>query len=197
MGEGPPARCSAWPRTLPDNDAALRRVRAEAWYIEPQYVLPLPWSPRVSYRYAHFSGDGNPNDHTDRSWDPLFPDTGPRSIGTWTLGEIYERYSGFANSNLDAHQIHVRAKPDSSWLFGAILYHLDFAKPAQTAGVTAKGIMDEIDIYARWTPPIDGLSIMPLAGAAKPRAGLRQALGNADSNDRTFWLTEVIARYKF
>lgn len=177
------------------NDKALHRVRADAWYIEPQYVLPLPWSPRVSYRYAHFSGDGNPNDQTDRSWDPLFPDTGPRSTGTWTLGEIYGRYSGFANSNLNAHQVHIRAKPVDEWLVGVQLYHLDFANPAQTAGVTAVGIMNEVDIYARWTPPVDGLQIMPLVAAARPREGLKQALGAGA--DKTFWLSEVIARYKF
>ena len=179
------------------NDTALHRVRADAWYIEPQYVLPLPWSPRVSYRYAHFSGDGNPGDHMDRSWDPLFPDTGPRSNGTWTLGEIYGRYSGFANSNLNAHEVQVRAKPSAAWLVGVIAYHLDFAEPGQTAGVTAAGIMDEVDVYARWTPPVQGLQIMPLVAAARPRAGLRQALGTTDANDRTFWLSEVIARYKF
>lgn len=179
------------------NDTALHRVRADAWYVEPQYGLPLPWSPRVSYRYAHFSGDGNPGDQTDRSWDPLFPDTGPRSNGTWTLGEIYGRYSGFANSNLNAHELHVRAKPAETWLLGVVAYHLDFVKPGQNAGVTARGIMDEVDIYARWTPPVDGLQIMPLVAAARPREGLKQALGNADANNRTFWLSEIIARYKF
>ncbi len=179
------------------NDKADHRVRANAWYIEPQYALPLPWAPRLAYRYAHFSGDGNPSDQTDRSWDPLFPDTGPRATGTWTLGEIYGRYSGFANSNLNVHQVHIRAKPVEDWLVGVQFYRLDFANPAQNAGVTASGIMDEVDVYARWTPPVDGLQIMPLIAAGRPREGLRQALGSTDANDRTFWLSEVIARYKF
>jgi hypothetical protein len=178
------------------NDAAQRRVRAEAWYIEPQYSLPLPWAPRVAYRYAHFSGDSNPNDQTDRSWDPLFPDTGPRATGTWTLGEIYGRYTGLGNSNLNVHQIHVRAKPASDLLIGVFLYRLNFDKPQQTAGVTEKGIMDEIDIYARWTP-VDGVTLMPIVGIGRPRDGLRQASGTADQNDRTFWVGEFVTRYKF
>jgi hypothetical protein len=178
------------------NDTALHRVRAEAWYIEPQYSLPLPWSPRVAYRYAHFSGDSNPNDQTDRSWDPLFPDTGPRATGTWTLGEIYGRYSGLGNSNLNAHQIHVRAKPTSELLVGFFLYRLDFDKPQQTAGVTEKGIMDELDIYARWTP-FDGVAVMPIVGIGRPRDGLRQASGSADQNDRTQYVGELVTRYKF
>ena len=179
------------------NDKAQRRVDANAWYIEPQYALPLPWSPRVVYRYAHFSGDGNPSDRTDRSWDPLFPDTGPRSTGSWTLAEIYGRYSGLANSNVNVHQVHVRAKPFEDWLFGVILSRFDFDKRAQNAGVTSSGIMDEVDIYGRWSTPIDGLQVMPLVGAARARDGYRQFLGTADATDRTFWLAEAIARYKF
>jgi hypothetical protein len=90
----------------------------------------------------------------------------------------------------------VRAKPASSLLIGVFLYRLNYDKPQQTAGVTEKGIMDEIDAYARWTP-VDGVTIMPLIGVGRPRAGLRQAMGSADQNDRTFWLGELVTRYKF
>jgi hypothetical protein len=180
------------------NDDEQRRVQASAWYVEPQYAFTgVLAAPRISYRYAHFSGDGEPGDRTDRSWDPLFPDTGPRSLGSWTLGEIYGRYTGLGNSNLNAQQIQIRAKPDTDILIGALLYRLEFDKPRQTTGVTSSHIMDEVDIYVRWSPPIDGLSILPLVGAGIPRAGLRQQTGTTGDTSRTLWLGEIIARYKF
>ncbi|MBI1774032.1 MAG: alginate export family protein [Proteobacteria bacterium] len=181
------------------NDRTNRRVRANAWYIQPQYTLStLPWSPRISYRYAHFSGDGNPNDTTDKSWDQFFTATGARGIGTWSQGEIYSQWTGLGNSNLNAHQIHLRTAPIEDTLnIGVVLYRFDYDKPGQTPGVTRKGIMDEIDIYAEWSTPITGLSIVPTIGAGIPRSGLRQALGNSDANDRTFWLVEVVAAFKF
>jgi hypothetical protein len=40
-------------------------VRANAWYVEPGWTFSaVPWTPRVFYRYSHFSGDPNPNDGT-------------------------------------------------------------------------------------------------------------------------------------
>jgi hypothetical protein len=181
------------------NSEALRKVRANAWYIEPQYKLSmLPWTPRLSYRYGRFSGDGNPNDQTDKSWDPLFPGNGPRGIGTWTQGEIYGRYTGLGNSNLNVHQIHLKAVPIEDTLrLGAILYRFDYNEPQQTAGVTQKGIMDEVNLYAEWETPVKGLTVIPLVGAGKPRDGIKQTLGTADANGRTVWLAQIAAAFSF
>ncbi|MGE5506731.1 MAG: alginate export family protein, partial [Actinomycetota bacterium] len=53
---------------LERNDDGGRKVRADAWYVEPGYAFSaLPWTPAVSFRYAQFSGDDNPNDTTDKS----------------------------------------------------------------------------------------------------------------------------------
>ncbi|MSP48595.1 MAG: hypothetical protein EXQ95_04635 [Alphaproteobacteria bacterium] len=181
------------------NNSTDRRVRASAWYIQPQYTLTtLPWPTRVSYRYAHFSGDDDPTDTTDKSWDQFFTAGGPRGIGTWSQGEIYSQWTGLGNSNLNAHQIHLRTTPIEDTLdVGVVLYRFNFDKPGQIPGVTQKGIMDEINIYAEWSTPISGLSVMPIIGLGIPRNGLRQALGNADANDRKFWLAEVVVAYKF
>jgi hypothetical protein len=181
------------------NDKALNKVRADAWYVEPQYTLSmLPWSPRIGYRYGQFSGDGNPNDQTDKSWDPLFPGNGPRGIGTWTQGEIYGRYTGLGNSNLNVHQIHVKAVPIEDTLrAGVILYRFNFNEPRQTAGVTDKGIMDEVNVYAEWETPVKGLTIVPVLGAGKAHNGLKQSLGATDRNDRTVWLAQIAAAFSF
>jgi hypothetical protein len=181
------------------NDEALRKVRANAWYIEPQYKLSmLPWSPRIGYRYGRFSGDANPNDQTDKSWDPLFPGNGPRGIGTWTQGEIYGRYTGLGNSNLEVHQIHVKAVPIEDTLrLGAIFYRFNFDETRQTANVTSKGIMDEVNVYGEWETPVKGLTVVPLVGAGTARDGLKQSLGTADANGRTVWLAQIAAAFSF
>jgi len=181
------------------NDKARHKVRADAWYLEPQYTLrDLPWSPRLGYRYARFSGDGNPNDQTDKSWDPLFPGNGPRGLGTWTQGEIYGRYTGLGNSNLNVHQVHLKAVPIEDTLrAGVILYRFNFNEPRQTANVTDKGIMDEINLYAEWETPVKGLTVVPVLGAGKARSGLKQSLGTADRTDRTVWLAQIAAAFSF
>jgi hypothetical protein len=122
----------------------------------------------------------------------------PRGIGTWTQGEIYKRWTGLGNSNLNVHQIHLKATPIEETLeVGVVFYRFDFDKPGQTAGVTSKGIMDEINVYAEWKTPIEGLSIAPVIGLGIPRNGLRQALGTADANDRRFWLAQIVVGFEF
>jgi len=181
------------------NDKTLRKVRADAWYLEPHYTLwALPWSPRVGYRYGRFSGDANPNDQTDKSWDPLFPGNGPRGIGTWTQGEIYGRYTGLGNSNLNVHHAHLLAVPIEDTLrVGLILYRFNFNEAGQTANVTHKGIMDEINVYAEWETPVKGLTVVPVLGAGKARSGLKQSLGTDARNDRTVWLAQIGAAFSF
>lgn len=181
------------------NNKAGRDVRANAWYVEPQYTFSdLPWSPRIGYRYALFSGDANTADQTDKSWDPLFPGNGPRGIGTWTQGEIYGRYTGLGNSNLVAQMLSLRATPVADTLdLGLLVFRFDYDEPRQTAGVTETGIMDEVNLYAEWQTPVKGLSLVPLVGAGRPRDGFRQSAGSADANDRTIWLGQLIAAYKF
>ena len=86
---------------LERNDSVDRRVNAAAWYVEPGYKFStLPWTPQLNLRYAHFSGDPNPNDRLKQSYDPLFTTGGDRGFGSWFLGEIFGQYIS-PNSNLD------------------------------------------------------------------------------------------------
>lgn len=183
---------------LQRNNEAGRNVRANAWYLEPQYTLSmLPWSPTIGYRYAVFSGDSDTADQKDKSWDPLFPGNGPRGLGTWTQGEIYGRYTGLANSNLVTQMISLKAAPMDELKLGLLLFCFDFDEPRQTANVTEKGIMDEVNLYAEWETPVKGVTLTPLVGMGKPRAGFKQSAGTADANDRNFWLAQITAAYKF
>jgi hypothetical protein len=85
---------------LERNDAADRRVKAAAWYVEPGYKFSmLPWSPQLNLRYAHFSGDPNPNDRLKQSYDPLFTTGGSRGfrqlVSRRDLRAIHQRQHQF------------------------------------------------------------------------------------------------------
>jgi hypothetical protein len=183
---------------LQRNHSTNRKVRAEAWYLEPQYTFgDLPLKPRLSYRYSRFSGDGKPGDATDRSWDPLFGNTGPRGIGTWAQGEIYSQYVG-ANTNLEAHQVHLKAAAVDDVLdVGLVYYRFNFDKPSQTAGVRDDHLMDELNVYAQWTTPVRNLVVLGAFGVGFPGAGARESLGLNSREDRNIYLYELIANYRF
>lgn len=179
------------------NDTAGRRLRAEAWYVEPQYTFSaLPWQPRLSYRYMHFSGDGNTGDSVSRSWDSLFTAGGPRGYGSWDLGEIYARYVG-GNSNLNSHMVHLKLQPDEAVSLGAILYRHSYDKPDTANGISSDRLQDEINLYAVWTTPLPGLEVAAVLGAARAGRGLRQSLGTDDATDRTTWLGQMVFSYSY
>ncbi|MBL8835471.1 MAG: alginate export family protein [Alphaproteobacteria bacterium] len=188
------------------NSDTGRRVRAYAWYLEGGYRFStVMWSPTLTYRYAQFSGDSTPGDGTDRSYDPLFFGSGLRAAGpgTWYLGEIYGQYLG-PPSNLNVHQVHLRASPTDTLNVGLIYYLADFNKPGQY-GVSRSGAFHEIDVYAEWAPR-PWLSVTPTFGAAIPRGGYRDiaqasvtanALPASTRTDRTIYLVQAVIGVKF
>ncbi|WP_341915440.1 alginate export family protein [Ferrovibrio terrae] len=179
------------------NGATGRRLRAEAWYVEPQYTFSaLPWQPRLSYRYMHFSGDNNANDTVENGWDSLFSAGGPRGYGSWDLGEIYARYVG-GNSNLNSHMTHLKLQPMEDLSLGAIWYRHNFDKRDYANGVRSERLLDEVDVYALWTTPLPGLSVATVLGAARAGDGRRQQLGTTDATDRTTWLGQMVFSYSF
>lgn len=172
------------------------KVNANAWYVQPQYTFSaLPWSPMLTWRYAHFSGDSNTNDTTDRSWDTLYSDAGPRGGSTWTQGMIFSQYVG-GNSNLNSHYVGMEANPVADVLkIGLAYFRHDFDKPSQASAVS-KRLLDEIDLYGEWTTPVPGLTIAPGIAAARPGQGQKESLGTTDANDRTIWLGQIVFSYK-
>ena len=188
------------------NNGTGRRVRAYAWYLEGGYRFSsVMWSPTLTYRYAQFSGDSTPGDGTDRSYDPLFFGSGLRNAGpgTWYLGEIYGQYLG-PPSNLNVHQIHLRASPTDQLNVGLIYYLADFNKPAQYS-VSRSGAFHEIDLYAEWSPTA-WLSVTPTFGVAIPRGGYRDiataavasnGLPASTRTDQTTYLVQAVIGIKF
>jgi hypothetical protein len=181
---------------IQDNGAGANggTVDADAWYLQPQYTFSeIPWSPVVSARYAHFSGDSNTNDQVDRSWDPLYTDAGPRGGATWTQGQIYSQYVG-ANTNLNSWYAGLELAPLDDLKVGLSLFRHRYDEPAQ-AGARDDHLMDEVDLYAAWDTPIKGLSVTPTVAAGRAGKGQKQA-GLAASDDRTIWLGQIVVLYK-
>ncbi|MFC3676409.1 alginate export family protein [Ferrovibrio xuzhouensis] len=179
-----------------NNDAAAK-LSAHAWYVEPQYTFSaLPWTPRISYRYASFSGDNNSNDGTNHAWDSLYTAGGARGWGTWTQGEITGNYV-VGNSNLNSQSVHLRAQPTDDLAVGVIYYMFDYDK--KPSGVSDSSLMNEVNAYAEWATPVPGLNISGLVGAASSGKGRQQELAasSTDANDRTIWLGELILAYSF
>lgn len=176
------------------NDAGGGKVRADAWYVEPQYTLSaLPWSPRVSYRYAHFSGN-DAGDNTNEAWDSLYTGGGPRGYGTWDLGEIYARYIG-GNANLNSHMVHLRLQPMDDLAVGAIYYRHLFDEPDTGNGITSDKRYREVNVYAEWETPLPGFSVAGVLGAGKAGRGREQEL--ATTADETTYLGQVVVGYSF
>lgn len=178
-----------------DTDSNGGSVRAGAWYLQPQYTLStLPWTPKVTGRYAHFSGDPNTNDRTDRSWDPLYSDAGPRGGSTWTQGQIYSQYVG-ANTNLNTWHVGLDVQPLEELTVGVSLFRHYYDKPSQ-ASARDDHLMDEINVYANWQTPIKGVSIAPAFGAGRAGKAQQQAGLAPTADDRTIWLGQVVLLYK-
>ena len=191
---------------LERNEAADRQVKAGAWYVEPGYKFSsLAWTPQLNLRYAHFSGDPNPNDRLKQTYDPLFTTGGDRGFGSWFLGEIFGQYIS-PNSNLNVAMVHLKLSPIEMVDAGIIYYDFHFDQTAQFDNtlITSKNAAQEVDFYSVWSPT-DWLTVSGVAGFAIPGTGLKQAaqafvIENGPIGrrvGRTMALAEVFASIKY
>jgi hypothetical protein len=189
------------------NDQSNRKTRADGWYVEPGYQFStLKWNPIVTYRYATFSGDSNPQGGgTKHSFDSLWFGASVRGLGpgTWYLGEIYGWYEQQL-TNINVHQVSARISPLDDLNLGALYYRMNFNELGQvnqltsTGGVvTSKRAMDEFDIYAEWAFN-DNISVTPTFAVGIPGAGYRQVnTGTGRPGDKTILLGQVVLGFKF
>lgn len=191
---------------LERNDSIDRRVNAAAWYVEPGYKFSnLPWTPQLNLRYAHFSGDPNPNDRLKQSYDPLFTTGGDRGFGSWFLGEIFGQYIS-PNSNLDVAMAHLKFSPLDTVEAGVIYYDFHFDQTAQfnNPTITSKNAAQEVDFYSVWSAT-EWLTLSGVIGLAVPGTGLKQAArafvidnGPVDRRvGRTMTLAELFVAIKY
>jgi Alginate export len=165
----------------------------------------LPWTPQLNLRYAHFSGDPNPDDRLKQSYDPLFTTGGDRGFGSWFLGEIFGQYIS-PNSNLNVAMAHLKFAPLDTVEAGIIYYdfHLDQTAQFNNPSITSKNAAQEVDFYSVWSAT-ESLTVSGVVGFAVPGTGLKQAarafvIDNGPANrpvGRTMTLAELFVAIKY
>jgi len=187
-----------------NNDRNNAKVDASAWYIEPGYQLSdVLWTPKLSYRYAHFSGDGNPNDKKKTAYDPFFYNATTRGYGTWFMGEIVGNYV-ISNSNVNVNMLNFSVNPRDDLKLSVLGYLYNYDKKAQYGNtMTSDNVAREIDFVAEWTIT-DNISLSGAFAAAQSGAGYRQyqaaqnpANGTMGSANETWLLGETSVIVKF
>jgi hypothetical protein len=116
----------------------------------------LPWKPRVSYRFAGFSGDRR-GKGTDKAFDPLF--YGQSDWGTWFQGEILGNWV-VANQNLLSWLLRLELRPVESLTLNLLYFHFNLAELTttevsrdgvlHTVNVNSKNLGDEVNFAADW-----------------------------------------------
>lgn len=180
------------------NDTANRTVNASAYYIEPGYQLSeVAWTPKLSYRYAHFSGDKNPNDSKKEAYDPFFYNAITRGFGTWFIGEIVGNYV-ISNSNVNINQVTFSVNPRDDLKLSVLAYDYRYDQKNQVS-VGSNALAKEIDFTAEWAIN-DNISLSGAFGAAQAGNGYKQyvrANGNGYPADKTWLLGETSLVVKF
>ena len=183
-----------------NNSKVNRKVNANAWYLEPGYQLSdVTWTPKLSYRYAHFSGDKNPNDTTKKAYDPFFYNAITRGFGTWFIGEIVGNYV-ISNSNVNIHEVVLSVNPTDSLKLSLLAYNYTYDAKTQNTGVTSSALANELDGAVEWTIS-DNLSWANAFGVAQAGRGYKQYIqsnaGAAYPGNKTWLLGESSLVVKF
>jgi hypothetical protein len=153
------------------------RQEGYGWFGEVGYDFgkELPWSPYLSYRYAHFSGDDPSSRRRDENFDPLF--YGFSDWGTWFQGEILGEYV-LLNQNLNSSTVRLALSPTKDLKLN-LLYYYFWLDDAAGFGTSGSSFADEIDLTADYTLN-ENLSFSVVGGIANPRNGASNYTGGND-----------------
>jgi hypothetical protein len=194
------------------NGNAGRKVRADAWYIEPGWTFSsLPFTPYLYYRYSHYSGTRDPDGASSGTYDPLFYAGGYRggNFGSYYYGEILSEYF-IANANTDIHQLmltltmpfHMLNDQDSLLLH--LIYYRYLYDQTGGLGIGSNSLGHEVNLTAeyQYSPQT---TIAAAIGIATPGAGAKEALaqqlglakGAGARFDQTSGVAEIFANFSF
>lgn len=150
---------------------------AHAWYLEPSYqFLSWRWTPRLYYRYSHYSGDDAAT-LDNEEYRGLFFTFGKRDWDTWYQGEINGEFFLF-NENQVTQMLKVKAYPNERCAVMAMVYHHALDTP-QYFGLptTNTNWSDEVNLEFEFYP---NERLYGLAGIAwaKPNRGAKDIFGD-------------------
>jgi len=158
-------------------------IDADGFYLSINYKWEdVRWSPKLSYRYASFSGD-KAGTTKNEGFDSLF--YGFNDWGTWYQGEILGEYV-VDNSNLNTHMLHLNVKLIES-LSANLFYYKFLVDETSSVGVSSDNFADEIDLAFDWTPNDNLWFSLVLAYASPDTAAKELSGGNDDWTYAMFW----------
>lgn len=108
------------------------------------------WTPVLSYRFAHLSGDDPDSDAYER-WDPLLMGISPWD---WVQGMNHGKVFGNANRISHRLQLEVRPRPTVQWISQAWMFRADeynnLGGLAPLSELQSKDLGHEINSMVRW-----------------------------------------------
>jgi len=170
-----------------EHDESGQEYDADAWYAELNYAFNnVAWTPVLSYRFSHFSGDdlatsdnegfAIPNYGIGRDWD------------TWFQGEITGEYHLF-NNNQDTHLIKIKAYPHEQWAIAA--YYLNFKLDEKHwfgTPTSSDDWADEINLTVEYYPT-DNFYVFGALAWATPGDAAKEMMGDDDALIAEVWFT--------
>lgn len=171
-----------------DDDGGDVDNAALGWYLEAAWTFAqLPWSPVLSYRYAHFSGD-EPDSADNETYRFLFYGFYAREWDTFYQGEIAGEYHLF-NSNQNTQFIKLRTFPSASIAITLYYYQHDLDEPNYFGTpLSSSNWADEINFGVEY---FKGDEIYVYAGVAwsTPKAAAKELFGADDFTVVQTWMS--------
>jgi len=154
--------------------------------ISHQFGDEVLFQPKLSYRYAGFSGDDGKG-KTNRAFDPLF--YGLTDWGTWFMGEVAGEYV-IGNQNLDVHTVGLQLRPASSISVNLLYYYFRLREKQATlqprppsspraALIEDRDLAHEFDFIVDWSPT-SWLTTSAVIATLFPVAGGEDFFGDDD-----------------
>jgi hypothetical protein len=168
------------------------KLDASAWYVEPTWQFTtLPWTPRLYYRYAHFSGDDGATPEYEE-YRGLFFTIFKRDWDTWYQGEITGEFHLF-NQNQETHMAKLKVFPTRRSAFGFWYYQHALDTP-QYFGLPTRNTAwaDEINFSFEYYPD-DRFYWFAGVSLASPRAAAEEVY----RDDETQMVLETFVSYTF
>ncbi|MCW3783637.1 alginate export family protein [Defluviimonas salinarum] len=160
---------------------------------EARYTFAnVPWTPIVSYRYSHFSGDPDGlADGKQEMFDPLFYDF--TDLDKWALGHVGASYFYF-NAAMNVHQLSVQAfaNENTRVFFQALRFDAVDPSGFYAGPATASHLGDEINLAVDWWGR-ENVYLLGGVGALFPGKAAEQILGT----DKTTFQVFAMANFKF
>jgi hypothetical protein len=129
---------------------------------------------------ARYSGDADPADEIDRSWDPMFfGNNAARNYGATVHGEIVGQGLVF-NSNLRMRSFGAQLQPVNELRLYLLHYRFQWDQAAQFGG-SERALASETNLLAEWQTR-GGTTVYAGFATARPRTGAGEffaAFGNA------------------